>query len=79
MRRATLTYHVGLAGVVLAFVSKDMLHPLALLAFAPVIVRALWAWARPPAELHLKRIGILEIFYTLNFLFFSWLALTQAG
>jgi hypothetical protein len=77
MRLLSLLYHAGLATTLAVFsLRRDL--PLLAVAFAPVLLRALWGVAHPPRNLNLKRIGILEIAYSVNFLLFSWLALRSA-
>lgn len=45
----------------------------ALAAFAPVLVRSFWSLARPVRQINLKRVGLLEIVYSLVFLIFTTL------
>jgi hypothetical protein len=47
----------------------------ALLAFAPVLARTCWGLLKPPRTLHLKRIGIAEVVYSMIFLIFITLTL----
>jgi hypothetical protein len=63
-------YHMFLlAGlVVLAFTGK--LNLFALIGFAPVLGRSFWHLAKPANQINLKRIGVLEIIYSVVFLVF---------
>lgn len=71
----SLLYHVVLSAGLLAVVGLGKRSPLLLLAFLPVIARALYHHLRPPTELNLKQIGLSEIGYTLIFVMMSYLAL----
>lgn len=75
LRRAAGSYHAALAAALVFVVASGLLSPLVLCAYAPVMARALWSLRRRPARLVLRRIGMLEIVYSLNFLFFATLAL----
>jgi hypothetical protein len=78
MRALAVTYHLGLAGIVALLIVLRLLHPLVGIAYAPVVLRALWGAARPPERLRLKRIGVLEIVYSVHFLVFASLGFRTA-
>jgi YwiC-like protein len=74
MTAASVAYHaVLLAGLVLLALTRR-LPVFAVIAFVPVIVRALGAFRSRPGRLDLKRAGILEIAYAIVFLLFVALA-----
>ena len=68
MRILCGVFHTAMAALLLAAVAIGWLDVLALAAFAPVIVRALRAALRPDRHLNLRRIGRLEVVYSLIFL-----------
>lgn len=74
MRHRNVAYHTGMLVLTGALVAFGFLPPLVLIGFVPLWVRTAWSLARPPARLDLRRIGVLEIFYSLTFLLFGWLA-----
>ena len=63
-------YHSSLliSLVVLALTSSVYLF--ALVAFGPALLRAFWSLLRPAHQLNLRRVGVLEICYSLIFLIF---------
>lgn len=65
--RATVCYHATLAFLVLILAVAGHLPVLAALAFAPVVLRALWTVLRRPDRLRLWRIGAAETGYALAF------------
>ena len=65
--RATVFYHAGLAVLVLTLALAGHLPALAALAFAPIVVRALWAAARRPGRILLWRVGAAETGYLAAF------------
>src|SRR6185436_17494989 len=63
-------YHSFLFVALLALVLTSNLSLFALIAFTPVLARTLWGLFKPATKVNLKRAGILEIIYSLIFLFF---------
>ncbi|MCW5979962.1 MAG: YwiC-like family protein [Bryobacteraceae bacterium] len=74
MRRLCFAYHIGLAALALGVTASERFGVWVPLAYAPVIARAFWELARPARTLSLRRIGILEIVYSIVFV-----ALAAAG
>lgn len=72
LRIGAMLYHSGLLAVLAVLAASGRLPSVTLLAFAPVVVRAGWAVWRGARKLDLRRTGILEIVYALNFL--VWIA-----
>lgn len=68
MAAASVAYHVMLLAGLVALAVIRLLPVFAVIAFAPVVVRALGALRSRPARLDLKRAGIFEIAYSLVFL-----------
>jgi hypothetical protein len=68
--RLCALYHAGLLGALIVCAMTAGLNPLALAAFAPALARSFWQLAKPAAGLNLRRIGMLEILYSLVFLVF---------
>jgi hypothetical protein len=64
-------YHVVLGILLATAVSAGDLHPYLLVAYAPIVIRALWHVLRPTKQLVLKRIGWTEVLYSLVFLLFA--------
>ena len=56
----------------------DQFNLLALLAFAPAITRASWSLVKTSGRLDLKRLGLLEIVYSVVFLIFIALTFRNA-
>jgi len=63
-------YHSCLLGALIVFAMTGNLSLLALVAFAPALTRSFWQLAKPAAGLNLRRIGVMEIIYSLVFLAF---------
>ncbi|MFQ5600542.1 MAG: YwiC-like family protein [Candidatus Krumholzibacteriia bacterium] len=78
MRWMSLLYHLLLLSTLLALVLRSLLPLLTLVAFVPSLTRAAWSLVRRPGKLDLRRVGILEIVYSLHFLVFTWLAFARA-
>ena len=74
MRRWVIAYHAALLLSLVCLVTWGVSSPLLLCAFAPILWRSTWALFRRPVRLDLRRIGILEIVYSLTFLVFTALA-----
>jgi hypothetical protein len=70
MRRNCAFYHSFLFAALLVFALTRSLNIFVLIAFAPVLVRAAWHLLRPAGQLNLRRIGILEIVYSVIYLIF---------
>ena len=68
--RLCALYHSFLLGALIVFAITGNLNLLALVAFAPALARSFWELAKPAAGLNLRRIGVLEIVYSLVFLIF---------
>jgi YwiC-like protein len=77
-RRQCIGYHSILVASLLVLAVARSLPPLALIAFAPVLARALWGLLKPARRLNLKRIGIAEVVYALFFLFVITLTFRSA-
>lgn len=74
MRRWVIAYHAALLLSLVCLVTWGASSPWILCAFAPILWRSAWALVRRPARLDLRRIGILEIVYSVTFLVFTALA-----
>jgi hypothetical protein len=78
MWRASACYHIILLASLAALSTTGRLSLLATFAFAPVLVRAFWFLLKPAGQLSLKRIGVLEIVYSVVFLVFITLTFRPA-
>jgi hypothetical protein len=67
-RRQCTTYHVGLIAALVVLAATRNLPLMAAVSFTPVVFRALLEVLRPSQRLNLKRIGWLEVTYSLVFL-----------
>jgi hypothetical protein len=67
-RHACAAYHSALFAGLLLFALLRNVPLAAAAAFAPVIARGLWSVARPSRQLNLKRVGWLEVGYSMLFL-----------
>jgi hypothetical protein len=67
-------YHSFLVAALLALALTRNLPLLVLIAFAPVVARTLRGMLKPARQLNLKRIGIVEVAYSMIFLIFVTLA-----
>ena len=67
-------YHSFLLLALLALAVTGSLNLFALVAFAPVLARSFWQLIKPAAGLNLRRIGVLEIIYSVVFLIFVTLS-----
>lgn len=63
-------YHVSLLASLAALTATGRLSVFVPLAFAPVLARAFWQLFKPAGELNLKRVGWLEVVYSVFFLAF---------
>lgn len=70
-RRQCALYHFFLIAILAGLSLGAGIGPLILVAFLPILIRAGWYLARPVRELNLKRVGVLEIFYSLVFTAFA--------
>jgi hypothetical protein len=71
-------YHGLLLVSLFLLAATDRFNLLALVAFAPVITRASWSLVRTTGHLNLKRLGLLEILYSVVFLIFITLTFRGA-
>ena len=71
-------YHSFLLAALLVLALTGSLNLFALVAFAPVLARSFWQLIKPATQLNLRRIGVLEIVYSVVFLVFITLSL-RAG
>jgi len=78
-RTQCAVYHAALAVAVATLVSAGRLNPLIVIAYTPVILRALLHWVRPPKQINLRQVGYLEVAYSLVFLVCGILALRGGG
>lgn len=67
-RRQCAVYHFGLVAAMVALAATRSLSLMAVASFTPVIARAVWQVLRPSRLLNLKRIGWLEVTYSVVFL-----------
>jgi len=71
--RQCVLYH-GALGVSLALLAfTGSLNLFILAAFSPVLARSFWQLARPAARINLRRVGVLELIYSIVFLIFTTL------
>jgi hypothetical protein len=63
-------YHGFLAGSLILLALTGSLNLFILAAFSPVLIRSFWQLARPANRINLRRVGVLEIIYSLVFLVF---------
>jgi YwiC-like protein len=66
--RECALYHMLLLFVLIALNATGTTNPYILTAFLPVLIRTVWHLRRPSSQISLKRIGLLEIAYSLVFL-----------
>ncbi|MFY9555550.1 MAG: YwiC-like family protein [Blastocatellia bacterium] len=66
-------YHGFLLGALVVLVLTGSLNLFALAAFLPVIIRSFWRVARPVHRVNLRRVGWLEVIYSMVFLIFTTL------
>ena len=71
-RRCAL-YHSFLLASLLLLTLTDSLSLSALAAFSPVLIRSFWHLAKPVRQINLRRVGWLEIIYSVVFLIFTTL------
>jgi hypothetical protein len=71
IRRLCFGYHLALAAAITLLAQPGRFGAFLILAFAPILVRAFWHLLRPGKQLVLKRIGLLEVLYSVVFLVFS--------
>jgi hypothetical protein len=63
-------YHTFLLAALLILALTGSLNLFALAAFSPVLVRSFWHLASPVRKVNLRRVGWLEVVYSLVFLIF---------
>ena len=68
--RRCASYHAFLLLSLFLLTAGDGLSVFALGAFAPAITRASWSLIKPGGQLDLRRLGMLEIIYSVVFLIF---------
>ena len=68
LRGATAAYHLVLAGCVAALVVRHTFGWLLVVGFGPILARTAWALRYPARTVSLRRVGVLEILYSLAFL-----------
>ena len=68
--RRCASYHAVLLVSLSLLTASDRLSFFALAAFGPAITRACWSLVKPGRQLNLKRLGLLEIVYSVVFLTF---------
>lgn len=71
--RRCASYHAVLLALLLVLALTESLNLFAFAAFAPVLTRSFWYLARPVRQLNLRRVGLLEVAYSLVFLIFTTL------
>ena len=71
---ASAGYHLFLLAGLAAFAATGSLSLFALVAFTPVLGRTFWSLFKPARQINLKRIGVLEIIYSVVFLVFITLS-----
>jgi len=60
-------YHWGLLTAIAIAVVFNLLSPIVLVAFSPVILRGVWRFREVPSKLNLKSIGLMEVAYSIFF------------
>jgi hypothetical protein len=68
--RRCAVYHGFLAASLILLALTGSLNLFILAAFSPVLIRSFWQLARPANQINLRRVGVLEIIYSLVFLIF---------
>jgi len=66
-------YHGFLLASLLALALTDSVNLFALAAFVPVLTRSFWHLARPVQRINLRRVGWLEMAYSMVFMIFTTL------
>jgi hypothetical protein len=69
-RRSCALYHAFLLAGLLVLFFEGSFNLSILIAFLPVLARAFWQVANPAKKLNLRRVGVLELIYSLVFLIF---------
>jgi YwiC-like protein len=72
-RRRCAFYHVCLLASLLILALTQSVNLFALAAFAPVLTRSFWYLARPARRVSFRRVGLLEMVYSVVFLIFTTL------
>lgn len=67
-------YHLFLTTALLLLAATGSLDLFVLFAFIPVLSRTVWQLAKPGGKTNLKRVGVLEIVYSVVFLVFVTLS-----
>jgi hypothetical protein len=63
-------YHSFLLAGLIVLATTGKLSLFALVGFSPVLIRSFWHLVKPAYQINLKRIGVLEILYSVVFLVF---------
>jgi hypothetical protein len=71
--RRCASYHALLLASLVTLALTGSVHVFAGAAFAPVLTRSFWHLARPVRQISLRRVGWLEMVYSLVFLIFTTL------
>jgi len=66
-------YHSTLLAVLLLLAITDSLNLSVLAAFSPILIRSFWHLAKPVRQINLRRVGWLEMIYSVVFLIFTML------
>jgi hypothetical protein len=78
IRRRCALYHGFLLSALVALTLTGNVNLFAVIAFAPALGRAFWHVLTPASHLNLRRVGVLEIVYSLVFLAFIALSFSRA-
>jgi hypothetical protein len=76
--RHCLIYHSFLLVALVGILFTHNLNLFAFVAFIPVLGRSFWHLAKPATKLNLRRVGILEIIYSIVFLVFTTLSVLKS-
>lgn len=68
--RRCATYHLFLTAALVLLSATGSLDLFALVAFSPVLARTFWQLAKPGGHMSLRRVGLLEVLYSVIFLVF---------
>ncbi len=79
VRTGAIAYHAILLAALVGLVVAGKLPVVVLLAFLPILARTTWSLVRPARSVNLRRVGVLEILYSVNFLVFTVLAFSRGG
>jgi 4-hydroxybenzoate polyprenyltransferase len=71
--RHCAAYHSLLLAVLVSLTLTNSSNLFVLAAFSPVLLRSFWHLARPVRQVNLRRVGLLEMGYSISFLIFATL------